>query len=133
LTGLTLNETEEAILIDCLAGGHVVYISFALPKEVIVLLGGSDKIAATMSSWPQRAKSFFMVVSESIKRRANKEKDQLIDNLEQFFNSEKKCEPLAVYLATVTTRFIENGSKQFDPSPFVLAAGSGLASPSRTS
>jgi hypothetical protein len=122
LAEITLNEKEEAILIDCLAGGHVVYLSFSPPKEVIVLLGGTNKIAVTMLSWPQRVKSFFMAASEFIKRRANQDKDGLIDNLEKFFKSEKKFEPLAVYLATVTTHFIEKESKQFTPSPFVLAA-----------
>jgi hypothetical protein len=122
LAGVTLNEQEEAILIDCLAGGHVVYLSFSLPQEVISLLGGPDKLTATMSSWPQRAKSFFMVASRFIKHRPGPEKDALIGNFEKLFKPEKKYEPLAVYLATVTTTFIENESKQFSPSPFVLTA-----------
>ena len=122
LAGVTLNEQEEAILIDCLAGGHVVYLSFSLPQEVISLLGGSDKLTATMSSWSQRAKSFFMVASKFIKHRPGPEKDELIGNFEKFFKPEKKYEPLSLYLATVTTTFIENESKQFSASPFVLAA-----------
>ena len=63
-----------------------------------------------------------MIASEFIKRRPEPEKDELIGNLETFFKPEEKYEPIAVYLATVTTRFIADESKQFSPSPFVLAA-----------
>jgi len=64
-----------------------------------------------VKSWPERASSFALEASESIERQA-----------EQAFKSEKESEPLSVYLAIETTRFIKNGSKQFSPSPLVLVA-----------
>src|SRR5262245_38570120 len=130
LVGVTLNEPEEAMLIDCLTGGHFTDLDFTLPPEVNVFVTGYVSIAATRS-WPDWAIYFHMVASKFIDRRANKEKDELIDRLEQF--TEKKCQRLAVYLAAVATRFIEkrsiemmrkgfNYTEQFSPSTSVLAA-----------
>ena len=58
IAGVTLNEKEEAILIDCLAGGHVVYLSLTLPKEVIFLLGGADKLATRLLSLTETGSQF---------------------------------------------------------------------------
>src|SRR5262245_2520740 len=133
LVGVTLNEPEEAMLIDCLTGGHFNYLNFTLRPEleILVIIIETSATIAAAQSWPDRAIYFHMVASKFIDRRANKEKDELVDRVEQF--SGKKCEPLAVYLATVATRFIEKRStemlrkgftytEQFSPSTFVLAA-----------
>ena len=73
-----LDEKQEAVLIDCLTAAHVVYLNFSIPEGVVLLLGGYNTVASTMTSWPQRAKSFFLIASEFIKRSAEKNKRRKI-------------------------------------------------------
>ncbi len=123
--GVTLDEKQEAVLIDCLTAAHVVYLSFSIPEGVVLLLGGYNKVASTMTSWPQRAKSFFLIASEFIKRSAEKnkgEKDPLVVSLEEFYKSDKALEPLAVYLANMTIKSISDESKEFSYSPFIVGS-----------
>jgi hypothetical protein len=74
LAGVTLNEHEEAMLIDCLTGGHLTYINFTFRPKVEIFLSGG--VATAISTyWSEWSLYFHMVADKFIKRRANKEKD----------------------------------------------------------
>jgi hypothetical protein len=78
LAGVTLNEHEQAMLIDCLTGSHLTYLHFSLPPDIVkILIGNYGKISAATSSWPDRTFYFNMMADKFIWRRANKEKDEL--------------------------------------------------------
>jgi hypothetical protein len=124
LQGVTLDEKQEAVLIDCLTAAHVVYLIFATPEAITLLLGGYDKVVSTTTFWPQRTKSFFIIASEFIKRSIEKEngaKDAVQKEMENI-KAYKKLDPIALYLAYVTMNSISDESKEFSFSPFLVGS-----------
>jgi hypothetical protein len=109
LPGIARGTAERQKLLDCLAGAHTIYLGFTLPREVIELIGGSDRLATAMVSWPNDAKSFYLVASEFIRPRLEKKdyEDDLVSSLKAFHKSDKPYEPISVYLAQVTMNWLD--------------------------
>jgi hypothetical protein len=111
LPSIATGAAKRQTLLDCLAGAHTVYLTLALPREMIELLGGGDRLVTGIVSWPEEAKSFFVMASEFIRPRMEK-KDydhDLVFSLKLLHesdNSDKPYEPIAVYLAQLTMKWL---------------------------
>ena len=115
------NQSAEKILIDCFTGAHATYLIFGLPEGILLLLGGEKKIASAILKWSERSQKFFMIASTFHKRvLQNGEGSNLTASLEKIFDGDRKIEPLAVHIGTVTTKEIEDELNE-DLGPFFVA------------
>lgn len=111
----------EKTLIDCLAGAHVVYLSFQLPEPARTLFGDDENMALAASKLPSQSQNFFMLVSESYKIlfRDQKHKD-LASSFETLLGTDKKLEPLAVHISGTINHEVE-ASGELTPNALGIA------------
>ncbi len=106
------NKKIEKILIDCLAGAHVAYLSFESPEPAQILFGGDENMARAASKLPSQSQNFFMLVSESYKKLFKDQKhSDLASSFETLFGTDKKLDPLAVHISGAINHEVEESGE----------------------
>jgi len=114
VSSVARSEADRQKLLDCIAGAHPIYFSFEMPREIIELIGGADRLAETMFAWPREAQSFYLVASGYIKSNLEKKnyEHDIVASLREMPKTDKPYEPIAVYLSVMTANKLGYG--EFD-------------------
>ena len=106
VSSVARSDADKQKLLDCLAGAHPLYFAFDMPREIIELIGGSDRLAESMFAWPREAQSFYLVASGYIKPNLEKKnyEHDIVATLQEMNKADKPYEPIAIYLSVLTAK-----------------------------